>query len=249
MLGKINYKIILNLLLILVFIINPIFAGNDPNDPNNEDEESSGFFSGLWEDGKEVMLTPARGVITLYSENVKTFQSIVNPWEDSNNDGKNPYTEKIGPLFYYTFNLVYYVLLIWLDFIVFLALFSASSEEAYFQHKTRVRAFLRTCGAVMISGIVASIIITFMMGAIKLFSATGLDVALTPDNLGWYNFMGGLILGTLLYILSFALLTIGYISAIFIGLGYVLIAVTYVMKKSAGPMQTIGSYMFFQLFG
>lgn len=338
--SKINYKILFNLILILL-IVNPIFGGNNPDNPVDNSQESSGFFGGFVDGIKQAMLTPARSIIDLYNENVDIYLELISPFQkdassssgsttiDSqvieatnsiaeNKDELNNLLDKFqffsnvalggftliilallamardeetfakakhlgmilflnyalfefaplfiefaisfnfevlygstasaaGTLYYYVYMLLYIGFQLWLNYILITSIFIGTNDEKYYRAKQQRSAFWSGILALAVSGIVAVIILKFVFMGNSMFSTSGIKIDATSDTMGWDAVFTGVFLGLILLLLSLPLLAIGYLVGILMGIGFILISITYVLKKTYGPAQAIGSYSFFSV--
>lgn len=334
--NKFNFKLLLNLILIFLFIVNPIYAAKDGG--TGSDEESSGFFGGIIDDLKQAMLYPARTIIDQYNENVDLYFELIAPFQEGEIDSVNAdakVTElsnsiatnqeelqnlldnfeffsnialggftliilallalakdeetfskvkklggilflnyalfefaplfiefaisfnfeilygssanAAGTLYYYMYMLLFMGFQLWLDYILISSIFIGTNEEKYAHAKQQRLAFWNGILALAVSGIVAVIILKLIVMGTSLFATSGIKITATSDTLGWDAVFTGVFLGLILLLLSLPLLAIGYFIGILMGIGFILISLTYVLKKTYGPAQTFGSYGFFSI--
>lgn len=151
----------------------------------------------------------------------------------------------IGGLYLTTYMLIFYGLMLWLNYILITSIFIGANEQKYYEAKAQRMAFFRACFAVLISGLISVVVMKLILMFNTMFASSGIVISASSDQMGWGSVFTGVILGVILYILSLILLLIGYIVGIIMNIGFLLISVTYVLKKTYGPAQTIGSYLYF----
>ena len=150
-----------------------------------------------------------------------------------------------GTLYYYVYMLLYLGFQLWLNYILLTSIFIGTNEEKYARARQQRAAFWNGIIALAVSGIVTVIIFKFVIMGNEMFATSGIKITATSDQMGWGSVFTGVILGLVLLLLSLPLLVIGYLVGILMGVGFILLSVAYVLKKTYGPAQTIGGYAFF----